>query len=50
MTYTAIAKIQGVNMNPSSAIILLVCSTVGNIIGGRIIVNITKSKEVKENE
>jgi formate/nitrite transporter FocA (FNT family) len=50
MTYTAIAKIQGLNMNPSSAIILLVCSTVGNIIGGRIIVNITKSKEVKENE
>lgn len=46
MTYTVIAKIQGLNMNPLSAIMLLVFSTFGNIIGGRIIVSITKQNDL----
>lgn len=50
MTYMTLGFIQGVNMNIVSVVVLMLCSTIGNIIGGRIIVNIINNKEVKESE
>jgi formate/nitrite transporter FocA (FNT family) len=50
MTYMTLGLLQGINMNIVSVIVLMVCSTIGNIFGGRIIVNIINNREVKENE
>lgn len=45
MTYMMLGQLQGANMISSSVIILFFCSTLGNIIGGRIIVSITKKNK-----
>lgn len=52
MSYITLGLLQGINMNIISSIILILCSTLGNIIGGRIVVSIIKQnkKEVEENE
>lgn len=50
MTYIILAKLQGISINIPNLDVLLVFSTIGNIIGGRIIVSIIKQnkKEIKE--
>lgn len=50
MSYIMLAKLQGMSLNITSIDILLICSTIGNILGGRIIVSIIKQKKKEESE
>lgn len=45
MSYITLGLLQGIKMNIVSVIILLMCSSIGNIIGGRVIVEIIKQNK-----